>query len=116
IRLHSAIGYVTPKDKLEGREKLIWDERDRKRAAARERRKLRRQQNDEQYSGTPALDFRAVRAAVSMAEVLDLLPFTPSRRVGSQLRGPCPVHGSASPRSRSFSANLTDQTFRCFKC
>jgi transposase InsO family protein len=30
VRLHSAIGYVTPKDKLEGREKEIFAERDRK--------------------------------------------------------------------------------------
>ena len=43
VRLHSAIGYVTPKDKLEGREKTIFDERDRKLQEAREQRKLRRQ-------------------------------------------------------------------------
>jgi putative transposase len=42
VRLHSAIGYVTPKDKLDGREKLIWDERDRKLEQARERRKTAR--------------------------------------------------------------------------
>lgn len=43
VRLHSAIGYVTPKDKLEGREKTIFDERDRKLAEARARRKANRQ-------------------------------------------------------------------------
>jgi hypothetical protein len=43
VRLHSAIGYVTPKDKLEGREALIFAERDRKLAEARERRRLARQ-------------------------------------------------------------------------
>ena len=43
IRLHSAIGYVTPKDKLEGRERLIFAERDRKLEQARERRKQKRQ-------------------------------------------------------------------------
>jgi transposase InsO family protein len=42
-RLHSAIGYVTPKDKLEGREHVILSERDRKLEAAREQRKRRRQ-------------------------------------------------------------------------
>ena len=41
-RLHSAIGYVTPKDKLEGREKKIFASRDRKLEAAREARKQRR--------------------------------------------------------------------------
>jgi transposase InsO family protein len=38
VRLHSAIGYVTPAVKLAGRERLILDERDRKLEAARERR------------------------------------------------------------------------------
>jgi transposase InsO family protein len=42
VRLHSAIGYITPKDKLEGREKAIFDERDRKLEEARERRKAKR--------------------------------------------------------------------------
>jgi putative transposase len=41
-RLHSAIGYVTPKDKLDGKEKTIFAERDRKLEAARERRKAQR--------------------------------------------------------------------------
>ncbi len=38
-RLHSAIGYVTPHDKLEGRAETIHAERDRKLAAARETRR-----------------------------------------------------------------------------
>lgn len=43
VRLHSAIGYIAPKDKLEGREKGIFAERDRRLEDARERRKLARQ-------------------------------------------------------------------------
>ena len=43
VRLHSAIGYVAPADKLAGREQEIWAERDRKLEAAREERKVRRQ-------------------------------------------------------------------------
>jgi putative transposase len=43
VRLHSAIGYVTPQAKLEGRDQAILDERDRKLEAARERRKQKRQ-------------------------------------------------------------------------
>ena len=43
VRLHSAIGYVTPQAKLEGRDKAIFAERDRKLHEARERRKLQRQ-------------------------------------------------------------------------
>ena len=41
-RLHSAIGYVAPKVKLEGREKQIFTERDQKLEAAREARKQKR--------------------------------------------------------------------------
>jgi transposase InsO family protein len=44
VRLHSAIGYVTPRDMLEGRQQEIFRERDRKLEAARELRRLRRQQ------------------------------------------------------------------------
>lgn len=42
VRLHSVIGYVAPKVKLEGREKQIFTERDQKLEAARERRKASR--------------------------------------------------------------------------
>ena len=43
VRLHSAIGYVTPADKLAGRERAIFAERDRKLEAARERRQKARE-------------------------------------------------------------------------
>lgn len=42
-RLHSAIGYVTPKDKLQGWATMILAERDAKLVAARECRKAQRQ-------------------------------------------------------------------------
>lgn len=38
-RLHGAIGYIAPVDKLEGRAQIIFDERKRKLAEAQERRK-----------------------------------------------------------------------------
>jgi putative transposase len=41
-RLHSAIGYITPKDKLEGRAESILAQRDAKLAAARDARKAMR--------------------------------------------------------------------------
>ena len=44
VRLHSALGYITPKDALHGRAQQIWTERDRKLEAARERRTQRRQE------------------------------------------------------------------------
>ena len=42
VRLHSAIGYVAPRDKLEGRAEAIWKARDQKLEAARERRRQKR--------------------------------------------------------------------------
>jgi len=44
VRLHSAIGYVTPKDMLERRQLQIFTERDRKLQAARQQRRRSRQQ------------------------------------------------------------------------
>ena len=43
VRLHSALGYVTPKDKLAGRDQAILADRDRKLDQARDRRKAKRQ-------------------------------------------------------------------------
>lgn len=43
VRLHSAIGYVTPADKLAGRDQEIFAARDAKLEAARERRRVARQ-------------------------------------------------------------------------
>jgi len=42
VRLHSAIGYVTPANKLVGRERAIFAERDYKLEAARVRRRVLR--------------------------------------------------------------------------
>jgi transposase InsO family protein len=120
-RLHSAIGYITPKDKLDGRDQDIFDARDRKLAEARERRKLLRQAEQERPPtppvgpSRPTIDFAAVRAAVTIAAVLQLLG-CPTNRSQGQHRGPCPLHGSTSGTSRCFSANLDDNIFRCFKC
>lgn len=122
VRLHSAIGYVAPKDKLEGRDKAILDARDRKLAEARERRKQHRLAQHERRSfpttatARPAIDFPAVRAAIAMADVLELLGFVAQRRRGRQQRGPCPLHGTSAGTSCCFSVNLDQQTFHCFKC
>jgi transposase InsO family protein len=43
VRLHSALGYVAPADKLAGREQVIYDERDHKLEEARARRAAARQ-------------------------------------------------------------------------
>lgn len=44
IRLNSAVGYITPKDMLAGRQHEIQANRDRKLEAARKQRQIRRQQ------------------------------------------------------------------------
>jgi transposase InsO family protein len=42
VRLHSALDYVTPRDRMEGRHEAIHAERDRKLEAAREARRCKR--------------------------------------------------------------------------
>jgi putative transposase len=122
VRLHAAIGYVSPQDKLLGKDQDIFDQRDRKLADARERRRQARQAQhlprpcQPTVTPRPAIDFPAVRAALSLATVLNLLGFQPNSSRRSQQRGPCPLHGSTPGTSRCFSANLDQHTFHCFKC
>jgi putative transposase len=46
VRLHSAIGYITPADKLDGKEEAIFAARDQKLLQARETRKIKRNKNN----------------------------------------------------------------------
>jgi hypothetical protein len=69
-----------------------------------------------EVTAMPGIRYAEVRARITMAEVLGLLGFVPSATFGDQVRGPCPVHHSATPSSRSFSANLRLHIYRCFKC
>ena len=64
----------------------------------------------------PGIDFARVREMASMADVLRLASYEPAEALGDQLRGPCPIHGSSSQTSRSFSVNVRRQVFQCFKC
>ncbi|MBC8871755.1 MAG: hypothetical protein H8E44_20195 [Planctomycetes bacterium] len=64
----------------------------------------------------PGLDFQLVREQVAMRDVLQLLQFEAVFRRGDQWRGPCPVHGSRSPRSRSFSVDVRLGRYHCFSC
>jgi DNA primase len=64
----------------------------------------------------PGIRFTELRAQIPLAEVLDLIGFVPQEASRGQVRGPCPVHRSASSSSRSFSANLTRHLYQCFKC
>jgi DNA primase len=64
----------------------------------------------------PGVDFRLLRERIAMREVLELLQFEPIARSGDQWRGPCPVHGSRNPKSRSFSVNVRLGRYHCFRC
>jgi DNA primase len=64
----------------------------------------------------PPIDYREARSRVRLAEVLDLIGFAASWRRGEQVRGPCPVHRSGTPTSRSFAADLGKQLWHCFRC
>jgi hypothetical protein len=107
---------------LEGRAATIHEQRDCKLAEARERRQQLRQAERVATPAAPApaqpaIDFAAVRAAVTMAAVLELLGCClAGRSHGRQYRDPSPLHGSTSATSRCFSANLEQQMFHCFKC
>ena len=64
----------------------------------------------------PGIDYSKLRARIQISDVLKLAGFEAAETSGDQVRGPCPIHGSNSPSSRSFSANLSKNSFRCFKC
>ena len=64
----------------------------------------------------PGIDFALLRQQVPLAQVLELVGFTPLTRRGPHVRGRCPLHGSSSRRSRSFAAHLERQCWHCFRC
>lgn len=64
----------------------------------------------------PGVDFNLLRNEITMEEVLDQLGFQATNRSGNQLHGPCPVHGSTSAGSRTFSVNLESGRYYCHKC
>lgn len=64
------------------------------------------------------VDFGALKRAVSIVELLESIDWkaAATRRGGTELRGPCPVHGSSSKTSVIFSVTPSRNIFRCFKC
>jgi DNA primase len=64
----------------------------------------------------PGIDFMLLRRQVPLTQVLDLVGFTATTRCGPHVRGPCPVHRSSSPCSRSFAAHLEKNCWHCFRC
>ena len=64
----------------------------------------------------PGVDFQRTRERITMRDVLQLLQFEATSRRAEQWRGPCPVHGSQNPRSRSFSVNVQLGRNHSFSC
>ncbi len=64
----------------------------------------------------PGVDFDVLRGEITMEQVLNQLGFEPTTRSGHPWRGNCPVHGSKSERSRSFSVNVETGRYHCHKC
>jgi len=64
----------------------------------------------------PGINYAEIRAQISMADVLRLIGFRAVESSGDELRGPGPLHGSGSPQSRTFAANVEKNQFQCFKC
>ena len=64
----------------------------------------------------PGVDFERVRCSVSMSQVLEWVGFRPGHQSGDQWRGPCPIHGSESARSRCFSVNIATRRYQCHRC
>lgn len=131
VRLHSALGYVAPADKLLGLEKVIHQERDRKLEEAREERRIRRQTQREaqptsdgqaepptEAAPRPAsrmVDFAGLRRQATIQSVLERLGFWDSMKgSGPQRRGPCPLHDRPDQPHRSFALNTAKNVYRCF--
>jgi DNA primase len=59
------------------------------------------------------VDFKAIKAAVTMQMVLDHYGVKKLTRLKDELRGPCPIH-KGTPRGQNFSSNILKNTFKCF--
>ncbi|MCI0465149.1 MAG: CHC2 zinc finger domain-containing protein [Gemmataceae bacterium] len=64
----------------------------------------------------PLLDLRQARFEIRLVEVLELLGWRARERRGAQMHDCCPVQGSRSGRSRSFSAHLDRNVWHGFGC
>ena len=62
----------------------------------------------------PGIDYAAVRRAIPMRRVLELLGYEAARRRGDRLRGWCPLQRTCS--RESFRVDLRDYLFHCFSC
>lgn len=62
----------------------------------------------------PGIDYNAVRQAIPMRRVLELLNYEAAIQRGVRLRGWCPLTATCSPES--FRVELDKNVFHCFSC
>jgi len=62
---------------------------------------------------TEWVDFKAIKAAVTVQMVLDHYGIKGLISTGDELRGPCPIH-KGSQRTKTFTVNLSKNAFKCF--
>jgi len=62
----------------------------------------------------PGIDYAAVRRAIPMRRVLELLGYEAAVRRSTRLRGRCPL--SATCSRESFRVDLRKHLFHCFSC
>jgi len=68
-----------------------------------------------QAEATALIDFAALREQITIEQALSQLGHLEHLQGNvTQRRGPCPIHGSQRPASRSFSVNLQRNVFQCF--
>lgn len=60
------------------------------------------------------LDIPAIKTEATLARLLDKIGWRPTSSVAGERRGPCPIHASNSPRSRSFA--VKGEAWYCHKC
>lgn len=58
------------------------------------------------------VDFKAVKAAVTMEMVLDHYGITGLKKVRDDLKGKCPIHRGSD--TKHFTVNLSKNVFKCF--
>jgi len=86
----------------------------------------RQDNNDRVHADRPAdyraIDYRAVRRAIPLSRVLELLEFHPTRSRGRNLRSRCVLCSSTKPESSTrqtqacFAADLSRDVWCCFGC
>jgi DNA primase len=59
------------------------------------------------------VDFKAIKAAVSMAAVLERYQVRGLKKQGDELRGRCPIHNGEGD---AFHVNVNKNAFQCFSC